>query len=99
VIFLIGDFTSMIAILGPQHHAPPLTREQIEPTPDYFEQAAGAGSHAHRDPLQLRVVYAAGADGMIRLASHYTLARLLSATTSASATARAADCIHEILYL
>jgi len=80
VIFLIGDFTSMIGDpSGRNTTRPPLTREQIEANArTYFEQAAlvlDRGRTEIRynsewsDPL--------GADGMIRLASHYTLARLL----------------------
>jgi tyrosyl-tRNA synthetase len=80
VIFLIGDFTSMIGDpSGRNTTRPALTREQIEANArTYFEQAAlvlDRGRTEIRynsewsDPL--------GADGMIRLASHYTLARLL----------------------
>jgi tyrosyl-tRNA synthetase len=80
VIFLIGDFTSMIGDpSGRNTTRPPLTREQIETNArTYFEQAALV-----LDRTRTEIRYNSewsnplGADGMIRLASHYTLARLL----------------------
>ena len=80
VIFLIGDFTSMIGDpSGRNATRPPLTREQIESNATtYFEQAALV-----LDRTRTEIRYNSewsnplGADGMIRLASHYTLARLL----------------------
>jgi len=80
VIFLIGDFTSMIGDpSGRNTTRPPLTREQIDANArTYFEQAALV-----LDREQTEIRYNSewstplGADGMIRLAAHYTLARLL----------------------
>ncbi len=80
VIFLIGDFTAMIGDpSGRNVTRPPLSAEQIRAHAEtYFEQAALV---LDRDRPEIR--YNAewsrplGADGMIRLASHYTLARLL----------------------
>ena len=80
VIFLIGDFTAMIGDpSGRNVTRPPLSAEQIRAHAEtYFEQAALV---LDRDRTEIR--YNAewsqplGADGMIRLASHYTLARLL----------------------
>ncbi|MFT3802196.1 MAG: tyrosine--tRNA ligase [Burkholderiaceae bacterium] len=80
VIFLIGDFTSMIGDpSGRNATRPPLTREQIEENArTYFAQASlvlDAGRTEIRynsewsDPL--------GARGMIQLASRYTVARML----------------------
>ncbi|MFT4100512.1 MAG: tyrosine--tRNA ligase [Burkholderiaceae bacterium] len=80
VIFLIGDFTSMIGDpSGRNATRPPLTREQIEENArTYFAQASlvlDAGRTEIRynsewsDPL--------GARGMIELASRYTVARML----------------------
>jgi len=80
VIFLIGDFTSMIGEpLGRNTTRPPLTREQIESNArTYFEQAALVLERT-RTEIRYNSEWATklGADGMIRLASHYTLARLL----------------------
>ncbi|MET3132319.1 tyrosyl-tRNA synthetase [Oxalobacteraceae bacterium GrIS 1.11] len=80
VIFLIGDFTSMIGDpSGRNITRPPLTKEQIEVNAmTYFAQAAlvldGARTEIRynsewSDPL--------GARGMIELASRYTVARML----------------------
>jgi tyrosyl-tRNA synthetase len=80
VIFLIGDFTSMIGDpSGRNTTRPPLTREQIESNArTYFEQAALVLERT-RTEIRYNSEWATklGADGMIRLASHYTLARLL----------------------
>jgi tyrosyl-tRNA synthetase len=80
VIFLIGDFTSMIGDpSGRNVTRPPLSEEQIRVNAQtYFEQAALV-----LDPARTEVRYNSewsrplGAEGMIRLASSYTLARLL----------------------
>ncbi|MBQ5941386.1 MULTISPECIES: tyrosine--tRNA ligase [unclassified Massilia] len=80
VIFLIGDFTSMIGDpSGRNATRPPLTREQVEANAmTYFRQASlvlDAGRTEIRynsewcDPL--------GARGMIQLASRYTVARMM----------------------
>ncbi len=80
VIFLIGDFTSMIGDpSGRNTTRPPLSPEQIrENAATYFEQAALV---LDRERTEVRYnsqwCQALGADGMIRLASSYTLARLL----------------------
>jgi tyrosyl-tRNA synthetase len=80
VIFLIGDFTSMIGDpSGRNTTRPPLTREQIEANAQtYFEQAALVLDRS-RTEIRYNSEWSTplGADGMIRLASHYTLARLL----------------------
>jgi tyrosyl-tRNA synthetase len=63
VIFLIGDFTSMIGDpSGRNATRPPLTREQIEANAKtYHAQASKVlDPGAHRDPLQLRVERSAG---------------------------------------
>ena len=80
VIFLIGDFTSMIGDpSGRNITRPPLTKEQIEINAmTYFAQASlvlDASKTEIRynsewcDPL--------GARGIIKLASHYTVARMI----------------------
>lgn len=80
VIFLIGDFTSLIGDpSGRNSTRPPLTREQIETNAKtYFEQAALV---LDRSKTEIRYnsewSMALGADGMIKLASHYTMARML----------------------
>ncbi len=80
VIFLIGDFTSMIGDpSGRNATRPPLTREQVEKNSmTYFRQASLVLDAARTeirynsewcDPL--------GARGMIQLASRYTVARMM----------------------
>jgi tyrosyl-tRNA synthetase len=80
VIFLIGDFTSMIGDpSGRNSTRPPLTREQIEANAQtYYAQASLV-----LDPARTEIRYnsewsdALGARGMIQLASRYTVARML----------------------
>jgi tyrosyl-tRNA synthetase len=89
VIFLIGDFTSLIGDpSGRNATRPPLTREQIESNAKtYFDQAALV---LDRDKTEIRYnsewSMPLGADGMIKLASRYTVARSSSARTSRSAS-------------
>ena len=80
VIFLIGDFTSMIGDpSGRNVTRPPLTREQIEENAKtYFAQASLV-----LDPGKTEIRYNSewcdrlGAAGMIQLAAKYTVARIL----------------------
>ncbi|KAG0194336.1 hypothetical protein DFQ28_000582 [Apophysomyces sp. BC1034] len=84
VIFLIGDFTSLIGDpSGRNQTRPPLTREQIEANAKtYFEQAALV---LDRERTEIRYnsewSMPLGADGMIKLASRYTVARMLERGT------------------
>ncbi|MES2899611.1 MAG: tyrosine--tRNA ligase [Pseudomonadota bacterium] len=80
VIFLIGDFTSMIGDpSGRNATRPPLTKEQIEANAmTYFKQASLV-----LDPARTEIRYNSewsdplGARGMIQLASRYTVARMM----------------------
>jgi len=80
VIFLIGDFTSMIGDpSGRNATRPPLTREQIEANArTYFAQASLV-----LDPDKTEIRYNSewcdplGARGMIQLSSRWTVARML----------------------
>ena len=80
VIFLIGDFTSMIGDpSGRNATRPPLTREQIElNAKTYFAQASLV-----LDPQRTEIRYNSewcdplGSRGMIQLASRYTVARMM----------------------
>jgi tyrosyl-tRNA synthetase len=80
VIFLIGDFTSMIGDpSGRNTTRPPLTREQIEANAQtYYKQASLV-----LDPSRTEIRYNSewsdplGARGMIQLASRYTVARMM----------------------
>ncbi len=80
VIFLIGDFTSMIGDpSGRNATRPPLTREQIEANAQtYYAQASLV-----LDPARTEIRYNSewsdplGARGMIELAARYTVARMM----------------------
>ena len=80
VIFLIGDFTSMIGDpSGRNMTRPPLTKEQVEQNAmTYFKQASLV-----LDPSKTEIRYNSewcdplGARGLIKLASHYTVARMM----------------------
>lgn len=80
VIFLIGDFTSMIGDpSGRNNTRPPLTREEIaQNAKTYYEQASLV-----LDPTRTEVRYNSewseplGASGLIQLAAKYTVARML----------------------
>jgi tyrosyl-tRNA synthetase len=102
VIFLIGDFTSMIGDpSGRNTTRPPLTREQIEANAKtYYAQASlvldGARTEIRynsewSDPL--------GARGMIQLASRYTVARMMERDDfSKRFKAGTPISVHEFLY-
>ncbi|MCK6425633.1 MAG: tyrosine--tRNA ligase [Burkholderiaceae bacterium] len=80
VIFLIGDFTSMIGDpSGRNSTRPPLTAEQIQANAQtYYRQASLV-----LDPARTEIRYNSewcdplGARGMIQLASRYTVARMM----------------------
>jgi tyrosyl-tRNA synthetase len=102
VIFLIGDFTSMIGDpSGRNSTRPPLTREQIEDNAKtYYKQASLV-----LDPSKTEIRYNSewsdplGARGMIELSAKYTVARMMERddfhkryTTGQSIS------VHEFLY-
>jgi tyrosyl-tRNA synthetase len=80
VIFLIGDFTTMIGDpSGRNSTRPPLTREQIEANAETYRNQA----YKVLDPARTEVRYNSewsdplGARGMIQLAAKYTVARMM----------------------
>ena len=102
VQFLIGDFTGMIGDpTGKNQTRPPLSREQIlENAQTYRAQMSKI-----LDPEKTQVLFNSewsdklGAEGMIRLASHYTLARLLERDDFSNRyKAGQPIAIHELLY-
>jgi tyrosyl-tRNA synthetase len=102
VIFLIGDFTALIGDpSGRNTTRPPLSREQIkENAKTYFDQA---GLVLKRDKTEIRYnsewSEPLGAAGMIRLAAHYTLARLLERDDFATRYRENTPiAMHELLY-
>jgi len=102
VIFLIGDFTSMIGDpSGRNTLRPPLTREEIDANArTYFDQASLV---LDRSKTEIRHnsewSEPLGAAGMIRLAAKYTLARLLERDDFAKRMRENVPiAMHELLY-
>ena len=102
VIFLIGDFTSMIGDpSGRNTTRPPLTRETIEANAQtYYRQASLV-----LDPAKTEIRYNSewsdplGARGMIELASRYTVARMMERNDFAERfKAGTPISVHEFLY-
>jgi tyrosyl-tRNA synthetase len=80
VIFLIGDFTSMIGDpSGRNSTRPPLTREQIEANALTYKRQAELVLDPARTELRYNSEWCdpLGARGMIQLASRYTVARMM----------------------
>jgi len=102
VIFLIGDFTSMIGDpSGRNSTRPPLTREQIEANAQtYYKQASLV-----LDPARTEIRYNSewsdplGARGMIQLAARYTVARMMERDDfSKRFKSNTPISVHEFLY-
>jgi tyrosyl-tRNA synthetase len=102
VQFLIGDFTGMIGDpTGKNQTRPPLSREQILDNARTYR----AQMSKILDPQKTTVMFNSewsdklGAEGMIRLASRYTLARLLERDDFARRhKAGQPIAVHELLY-
>ena len=80
VIFLIGDFTGMVGDpSGKNTTRPPLSREDVLRNAETYKQQI----YKILDPQKTRIVFNSdwlgklGTEGMIRLASNYTVARML----------------------
>jgi tyrosyl-tRNA synthetase len=102
VIFLIGDFTSLIGDpSGRNSTRPPLTPEQIKLNAEtYYRQASQV-----LDPAKTEIRYNSewseplGATGMIQLASRYTVARMMERNDFHDRfKAGAPISVHEFLY-
>jgi tyrosyl-tRNA synthetase len=102
VQFLIGDFTGMIGDpTGKNQTRPPLTREEIEKNAkSYREQVFKI-----LDPEKTQILFNSewsdklGAEGMIRLAARYTVARLLERDDfSKRFKNQQPIAVHELLY-
>ncbi len=102
VIFLIGDFTTLIGDpSGRNSTRPPLTAEQIKVNAEtYYNQAARV-----LDPEKTEIRYnsewsdALGARGMIQLAAKYTVARMMERNDFHQRfTAGTPISVHEFLY-
>jgi tyrosyl-tRNA synthetase len=102
VIFLIGDFTSLIGDpSGRNATRPPLTAEQVKANAEtYYKQASLV-----LDPARTEIRYnsewcdALGARGMIQLASRYTVARMMERDDFTKRyKANTSISVHEFLY-
>src|ERR1700754_2540846 len=80
VIFLVGDFTSMIGDpSGRNTTRPPLSREQIEANAKTYFNQAKLVLDEHKTEIRYNSEWSdpLGARGMIQLASRYTVARMM----------------------
>ena len=102
VIFLIGDFTSLIGDpSGRNSTRPPLTHEQIKANAEtYYKQASLV-----LDPSKTEIRYNSewsdplGARGMIQLAAKYTVARMMERDDFTKRfAAQTPISVHEFLY-
>ena len=102
VQFLIGDFTGLIGDpSGKNQTRPPLTREEIERNAKTYQDQV----FKILDPEKTQVLYNSewsdklGAEGMIRLASRYTVARILERDDFSKRYKQGQPiAIHELLY-
>ncbi len=80
VVFLIGDFTSMIGDpSGRNATRPPLTREQIEANAQTYYRQASLVLESSKTEIRYNSEWSdpLGARGLIQLASRYTVARMM----------------------
>jgi tyrosyl-tRNA synthetase len=102
VIFLIGDFTSMIGDpSGRNTTRPPLTREQIEANAKTYYAQARLVLDESRTEIRYNSEWSdpLGARGLIELAARYTLARMLERDDfSKRFKAGIPISVHEMLY-
>ncbi|HLU76301.1 MAG TPA: tyrosine--tRNA ligase [Burkholderiales bacterium] len=102
VLFLIGDFTGMIGDpSGRNATRPPLTREQVETNAQTYRDQV----FKILDPARTEIVFnstwcnALGSAGLIKLASSYTVARMLERDDFAKRfRANQPIAVHEFLY-
>jgi tyrosyl-tRNA synthetase len=102
VQFLIGDFTGMIGDpTGKNQTRPPLSREQILENAKSYRAQMGKILDADKTQVMFNSEWSdkLGAEGMIRLASRYTIARLLERDDfSKRMKANQPIALHELLY-
>ena len=102
VIFLIGDFTSMIGDpSGRNVTRPPLTREQIEANAKTYQAQAGLLLDPAKTEIRFNSEWSdpLGARGMIQLAARYTVARMMERDDfSKRFKAGTPISVHELLY-
>jgi tyrosyl-tRNA synthetase len=102
VVFLIGDFTGLIGDpSGKSKTRPQLTREEIDKNAQTYKEQVFKILHPEKTIVDFnsRWLGALGADGFIRLASRYTVARMLERDDFRRRfAAQQPIAIHELLY-
>ena len=102
VQFLIGDFTGMIGDpTGKNQTRPPLSREEILENARTYREQAFKILDAERTQILFNSEWSdqLGAEGMIRLAARYTVARILERDDfSKRMRANQPIAVHELLY-
>lgn len=102
VIFLIGDFTSLIGDpSGRNTTRPPLTPEQVKVNAETYYKQASLVLDAERTEIRYNSEWcdALGARGMIQLASRYTVARMMERDDFTKRfKANTPISVHEFLY-
>lgn len=101
-VFLIGDFTGMIGDpTGKNETRKPLTREQVEDNARTYQEQVFKILDPARTTIEFnsRWLDKLGAEGMIRLAAHHTVARMLERDDFTKRYAGGQPiAIHEFLY-
>jgi tyrosyl-tRNA synthetase len=102
IIFLIGDFTGLIGDpTGRNITRPPLSREEIEANAKTYTDQVFLILDREKTEVAFNSTWlsALGADGMIKLAAKYTVARMLERDDFAKRyAAEQPIAIHELLY-
>ncbi|HJS75259.1 MAG TPA: tyrosine--tRNA ligase, partial [Vicinamibacteria bacterium] len=102
VVFLIGDFTGLIGDpSGKSKTRPQLTREEIDKNAETYKEQVFKILHPEKTIVDFnsRWLGALGADGFIRLASRYTVARMLERDDFQKRfAAQQPIAVHELLY-
>jgi len=102
IIFLIGDFTGMIGDpTGRNVTRPPLTREELETNAKTYTDQVFLILDREKTEVAFnsKWLQALGADGMIRLAAKYTVARMLERDDFATRYREGQPiAVHEFLY-
>jgi tyrosyl-tRNA synthetase len=102
VVFVIGDFTGMIGDpTGRSKTRPPLSREEIEANAEAYKRQAFKILHPQKTEVRFNSEWLGtlGAEGFIRLAASYNVARMLERRDFRQRfEAGQAISIHEFLY-
>jgi tyrosyl-tRNA synthetase len=102
VIFVIGDFTGMIGDpTGRSKSRPPLSREEIVANAETYKKQCFKVLDAERTEIRFNSEWlsALGAEGLIRLAARYNVARMLErADFKERYTSGKSIALHEFLY-